>query len=101
MALCDPSQNGLLLDAPHRQREKGTLGGWITLPSWSLMMTSPLTSVDPFFRMMSSTAMASTPITWPDNSVQQHKNPNPFVRVWRSRGYSNSATARVQPAEPL
>src|SRR5215211_5941238 len=56
MRLWEPSQKGLLLEAPHRHRAKGLLGGVITLPSWSLSTTSPLTSVDPFLRMISSTS---------------------------------------------
>src|SRR4051812_41268965 len=56
MRLWDPSQNGLLLEAPHRHNANGVFGGVITFPSWSLSTTSPLTSVDPFLRMMSSTS---------------------------------------------
>src|SRR5829696_6346354 len=56
MRLWDPSQNGLLLEAPHRHSANGVLGGVITFPSWSLSTTSPLTSVDPFLRMISSTS---------------------------------------------
>src|SRR3954468_21644711 len=56
MRLWDPSQNGLLLEAPHRHSANGVLGGAITFPSWSLSTTSPLTSVDPFLRTISSTS---------------------------------------------
>src|SRR4051794_32501384 len=56
MRLWDPSQNGLLFEAPHRHSANGVLGGAITFPSWSLSTTSPLTSVDPFLRMISSTS---------------------------------------------
>src|SRR3954463_9704927 len=66
MRLWDPSQNGLLLEAPHRHSANGVLGGVITFPSWSLSTTSPLTSVDPFLRMISSTpAMVGGPSSLP------------------------------------
>src|SRR3954454_13787940 len=54
--LCVPSQNGFVLEAPHRQSQNGLPGGSITFPEWSLMTTSPVTFVDPFLLMTISTA---------------------------------------------
>ncbi len=45
--LCEPSQNGLFAECPHRQSEK-SVSLFMTLPSLSTKSTVPFTRIEPF-----------------------------------------------------
>jgi hypothetical protein len=55
--LWDPSQKGLLVEAPHRHRKKGLPSRvGIELPSWSWRVTFPSTLMEPFRLKVSFTS---------------------------------------------